>query len=49
MQASEKRRSQVVWAFKGLMGGPFSIQQLRGCSELITQGELEEQTKRLQQ
>jgi hypothetical protein len=48
-QASEKKRSRFVWAFKGLMGGPLSIQQLRGCSELITQGEIEEAIKQLRQ
>jgi hypothetical protein len=46
-QAIKKKRSQFVWAFKGLMGGPLSIQQLRSCSELITQGEIEEAIKQL--
>jgi hypothetical protein len=48
-QASEKKRSQFVWAFKGLMGGPLTIQQLRSCSELITQGEIEEAIKQLRE
>lgn len=45
MQANDKRRNPVVWAFKGLMGGPLTVGQLRNSAQLVTQGEFDDQQK----
>ena len=40
--APPKNRSVLLWAFKGFMGGPITVLQLRGLDKLITQGETNE-------
>lgn len=40
--APERNRSVPVWALKGLLGGPFSILELRGLETLITRKQEEE-------
>lgn len=39
--APERNRSQFVWAFKGLVGGPVAVAELRSLDTLQTRGELE--------
>lgn len=39
-QASEKKRNAGIWAFKGLVGGPLTVRQLRELPQLVTQREL---------
>ena len=39
--APEKNRSQFVWGFKGLVGGPVAITELRSLDTLQTRGEME--------
>jgi hypothetical protein len=41
-QAPEKRRNPVVWAVRGLLGGPASARQLRDLPPLLTGREMEE-------
>jgi hypothetical protein len=45
MQAPEKNRSSYIWGMKGLLGGPFTIQQLATLSTRITQQEQDDQNK----
>jgi len=49
VQAPEKQRNPVVWAVKGLMGGPFAVRQLRELPRLLTGRELLEQQQQQQQ
>jgi hypothetical protein len=39
IKAPEKNRSPTVWGIKGILGGPFAIQQLLAASTRITQQE----------
>lgn len=39
IQAPEKNRGQFLWFVKGLLGGPFAVNQLRGLPDLLTRGE----------
>jgi hypothetical protein len=46
--ASQKNRSLYVWAVKGFMGGPITVQQLSSLSVLITRQEMQDQEKQLE-
>lgn len=39
--APEKKRNSFVWGFKGLVGGPVAVAELRGLDTLQTRGEME--------
>ena len=43
LTASEKNRSQALWAVKGLLGGPVSVYLLQSLPQLITVGEQRQQ------
>jgi len=42
IQAPDKRRNPAVWAFKGLMGGPASVGEMRQLPKLLTGREVRE-------
>jgi hypothetical protein len=48
MTASKKNRSLYVWAVKGFMGGPITVQQLASLSVLITRQEMQDQERQLE-
>ena len=41
-KASEKKRDQIVWMIKGILGGPITIRQLQELPVLLTRAELEQ-------
>lgn len=49
VQAKGKNRNPVVWAIKGLLGGPLSIRSLRESEPLLTQSEDAERKKQERQ
>lgn len=37
--ASQKNRNVIMWLWKGLLGGPFTVQSIKSLDALVTQGE----------